>query len=255
MPFDQRVNVGSAHVNASWLNWTDWDQQNGRREAVTTCSGGNGKGKGKGGNCTTTYEWVPADRSTWQGCVLDRDRNNDIEDTAPSGNSTRYPASQCEHNLPYPGRVVQMQRLTNNWDALRTTVNSMQPAGYTNITIGLAWGWHLLSPNEVATEGAPYGTEDLTKFVILMTDGDNTRNRWGSTGFSNNMDDRTKRICENIKKADIQIYTIRLVSGNASLLRDCATNPSMYYDVQDASQLAGVFKNIASQIASLHLSR
>jgi hypothetical protein len=188
--------------------------------------------------------------------VIDRDQNNDVEDTAPTGNSSRYLASQCDHGLSYPGRVVRMRRLTENWDNLKSTVTAMQPAGYTNIPIGLAWGWHLLSPTDVATEGASYGTKDLTKYVILMTDGDNTRNRWGShSQWSNNMNDRTELVCDKIKDAKIKIFTVRLVSGNAGLLRNCATETSMYYDVQDASQLSGVFKSIGSQIASLHLSK
>lgn len=255
VPFDQRVNVGKSYVNESWLNWSEWDAENGSYETVQTCSGNKGKGKGKG-NCTTTKVWEPDDHDEWDGCVLDRDKDNDVQDTAPSGNSTKYLASQCDHGLPFPGRVVQMRRLTDNWDALKSTINAMQPAGYTNIGIGLVWGWHLLSPTDVATEAQPYGTEDLTKYVVLMTDGDNTRNRWGShNGWSNDMDARTSLVCENIKKQGIQIFAIRLVSGNATLLQNCASNPTMYFDVQDASMLSGVFKAIGSQIASLHLSK
>src|SRR5690606_7510640 len=148
---------------------------------------------------------------------------------------------------------LSMQRLTADWTALGSKVDDMQPAGYTNIAIGLAWGWHLVSPADVATEGRPYGTEDLTKYIILMTDGDNTRNRFGDS--TNTMNKRVETVCANIKKENIQIYTIRLINGNASLLRDCATATSMYYDVQDAASLASVFKNIASQIASLHLAK
>jgi hypothetical protein len=114
----------------------------------------------------------------------------------------------------------------------------------------------LLSPTAVASEGAPYDTEDLTKYVVLMTDGDNTRNRWGNHhGWNNDMNDRTELACDNLKAANIQVFTVRLVSGNADLLRGCATNTSMYYDVQDAAQLSGVFNAIGAEIASLHLSK
>ena len=57
----------------------------------------------------------------------------------------------------------------------------MSPAGNTNITIGLAWGLTLLSTQAPFTEGEPYGTENLTKIMVLMTDGDNTENRWTSS--------------------------------------------------------------------------
>jgi hypothetical protein len=179
-----------------------------------------------------------------------------VDDTAPSGSSTRYIASQCDHGLSFPGRVGEMRRLSTDWSALGSTIDAMQPSGYTNITIGLAWGLHLLSPTDVATEGAPYGTEDLTKYIILMTDGDNTRNRWGNhSGWSNDMNERTEAACNSIKAENIEVYTIRLVSGNASLLRNCATREDMYYDVQDAAQLSGVFNAIGAEIASLHLSK
>jgi hypothetical protein len=69
------------------------------------------------------------------------------------------------------------------------------------------------------------------------------------------IDDRMELACTNIKNAGIKIYTVRLIAGNADLLRDCATSPSMYYDVQSASQLSGVFNSIGAEIASLHLAK
>jgi hypothetical protein len=185
--------------------------------------------------------------------VWDRDKNNDISDAQPTtSNSTRYPAWQCSNSLN-SNRLVSMMQLTTNWQALHAKVDEMIPAGYTNITIGLVWAWHLLSPTPVVSDGAAYGTENLTKYVILLSDGDNTRNRFGDSG--NTMNNRTASVCTNIKDAGIKIYTVRLIDGNASLLRDCATSPGMYYDVDNASQLSGIFNAIGSEIASLHLSR
>lgn len=266
VPFDQRVNVGIANKDADWLRWDLWDPYNGRCEKSgynsessctrqKICTKSQYTTKRNCENNRGTWRdaiWTP-DRSEWKGCVEDRNKDNDVSDAAPAGTATYYPAAQCEHGLHYPGRVLSMQRLTSDWTALGSKVDDMQPAGYTNIAIGLAWGWHLVSPADVATEGRPYGTEDLTKYIILMTDGDNTRNRFGDS--TNTMNKRVETVCANIKKENIQIYTIRLINGNASLLRDCATATSMYYDVQDAASLASVFKNIASQIASLHLAK
>ena len=48
---------------------------------------------------------------------------------------------------------------------------------------------------------------------------------------------------------------IRVIDGNASLLQSCATNPSMYFDVQDASQLNSVFSAIAQNLANLRLAK
>lgn len=226
VPFDSRVNVGIAYASASWLRW---------------------------GVCSP-YGCGPSNATNWNGCVWDRDKSNDISDQEPTtSNSTKYPAFNCEHGLSYPGRVVQMLPLTTDWNALHDRVNQMEPAGYTNITIGLVWGWHALSPTPLFTEGVAYDTENLTKYIILMTDGDNTRNRFGDG--TSTMNDRTSGVCTAIKNAGVKIYSIRLVSGNATLLRNCASDPSMYYDVQDSNDLIGVFGAIGQEIANLHLSK
>ena len=50
-----------------------------------------------------------------------------------------------------------------------------------------------------------------------------------------------RRPATNVKAANIKLYTVRVIDGNATLLQDCATKPDMYYDVQNATQLNGVF--------------
>ncbi|MGE0604405.1 MAG: VWA domain-containing protein, partial [Xanthobacteraceae bacterium] len=94
---------------------------------------------------------------------------------------------------------------------------------------------------------------DLSKYIILLTDGDNTQNRW--TSSQNSIDTRTALACTNAKAAGFRIYTIRVINGNATLLRNCATDPSMYFDVDSASELDAVFNAIGGQLASLHLSQ
>ena len=61
--------------------------------------------------------------------------------------------------------------------------------------------------------------------------------------------------CTNIKAANIKIYTVRVIDGNASLLQGCATNPTMYFDVQNASQLNSVFTAIAQNLANLRIAK
>ena len=38
--------------------------------------------------------------------------------------------------------------LTEDWDALNAMVDAMTPSGMTNVTIGMAWGWHGLTQKE-----------------------------------------------------------------------------------------------------------
>jgi hypothetical protein len=55
--------------------------------------------------------------------------------------------------------------------------------------------------------------------------------------------------------ANIRIHAVRVISGNAELLRSCASSPAMYYDVQQASQLNGVFTAIAQNLANLRIAK
>jgi len=199
-------------------------------------------------------------KNAWQGCITDRDPNYDILDSNPTAQARKfvgvfYLGEDC-------GNLATTMFLTTNWSALHAKVNSMQPTGNTYVGIGAAWGWHALSPTQPFSGAAPYNTPNLQKFLILLTDGDNTQSRTQNTSGGSPsqaevtaMDDRTALACTNAKAAGIKIYSIRVINGNANLLQNCASSPTMYYDVQDASQLISVFSTIGSQIANLHLSK
>ena len=107
----------------------------------------------------------------------------------------------------------------------------------------------LLHPLSLATAPA----DDLDKVIVFLTDGDNTENRWTYSG--NSIDARTEAVCTNIKATGIKIYTIRTINGNATLLRNCATKPEMYFDVTQTSQLTEVFTSIAMALSNLRISQ
>jgi hypothetical protein len=48
---------------------------------------------------------------------------------------------------------------------------------------------------------------------------------------------------------------VRVINGDAALLQGCATNPTMYYDVQQADQLDNVFSSIAQKLANLRITK
>jgi hypothetical protein len=45
-----------------------------------------------------------------------------------------------------------------------------------------------------------------------------------------------------------------VIEGNENLLRDCATQKSMYFSVNQASELKEVFDKIAADLTTLRLS-
>jgi Flp pilus assembly protein TadG len=227
VPFDTRVNVGASQAAQPWFDWTA--VAGGGGSATTGSSGGGGGGSG------------------WNGCVIDRTQDHDVQTTRPrtAAPATLYPAvSGCN--------LAAITPLTNNWAALDSKIDEMKASGMTNTTIGFSWAWNMLTPNaplSAAIQPAP----NVDKVIVFMTDGMNTQNRWSTT--ASEIDARTKIVCNNIKSAGIKIYTIRVMEGNATLLQNCASDPSMYFEVTQANDMVAVFTKIASAVSTLRISR
>ena len=96
------------------------------------------------------------------------------------------------------------------------------------------------------------GTKDVTKAIVLMTDGDNTANRWTSTASL--IDARTQLACQSAKDAKIVVYTIRVMEGNGTLLSNCATTSEYYYNVENVADLVPAFQAIGERLSQLRIS-
>lgn len=217
VPFDVQVRLGTSYKNESWLTFS-----------------------GSGTNA-----------NNWTGCVTDRDQSHDVADTTPTtaAAATLFPARNCTNSA-----LTTIMPLSTDWTALKAKVDAMSPAGNTNVTIGLVWGLHMLTPSQPLTTARTLATEpDLERIIILLTDGDNTQNRWSTNG--NTIDARTDLACANTKANGIRIYTIRVINGDAALLRRCASETSMFYDVKSASELVPVFHRIGAEIGQLRLTQ
>ncbi|MFC3078645.1 hypothetical protein ACFODL_11155 [Phenylobacterium terrae] len=183
-------------------------------------------------------------------------------------------------------------RLTTNAETVKTAIGKMNAIGQTHIPIGLVWGWHTLSPANVGPygDGADYDSQETKKFIILMTDGDNTNlipspnqayntyneSYYGGYGFtwqrilkgldtSNTgdrqeaMDERLIELCDAIKAKGIIIYTIGVVASANSQekLSNCASKlrgQTLYFDVSKTSDLGPVFQKIAGQISQMRIA-
>ncbi|WP_197279861.1 pilus assembly protein [Bosea sp. AAP35] len=223
VPFATQVRLPLSYKDSPWLRY---DQT-----------------KGTGKNKQTIS------KTNWEGCVSDRDKPYDVSDAgAVTGQKeTLYPADFCAQSTLTP-----LRPLTSDWTALTSTINAMTPVGNTNVTIGAAWGAASLSPIAPLPEAAPVNTPRLSKYMILLTDGDNTQNRFGDN--QGTMDDRTEAACTSAKASGIKIYSIRVINGDRDLLRGCASETGMYYEVSNASQLAPIFQQIAREISQIRLT-
>lgn len=213
-------------------------------------------GSGSSKVCTQTtttsgppykHDWIANAHSTWTGCMTDRDQDHDISNTTPSTSiaATQFVAHQ------YTSCPTTLMPLSFDWTALNDKIDALVAAGNTNVTIGLAWAFQTLTAS--TPFNAAVHTGDLDKVIILLTDGDNTQNRW--TTIQADIDARTAKACAAVKAANIKLYTVRVINGNASLLQACATKPDMYYNVQNASQLNAVFTTIAQSLANLRIAK
>ena len=200
----------------------------------------------------------------------------------PQGYVGKYDQAPSGGGGPNRGCDLQpIMRLTANWSNLKTLVDGMVATGNTNIPIGAAWGWNLLSPSGPFADGSAYGTAKLSKIAIIMTDGDNVMSNAGNDNQSNYnalgylwqnrlgingggegartaaMDKRLALLCENMKAKGIVVYTVRVEvkSGASALLKKCATSDDRYYDVQNANDLNDVFQRIAGEISNLRISK
>ncbi|AOO83737.1 vWA domain-containing protein [Bosea vaviloviae] len=233
VPFSTRVILDTSYKNATWLRWD---------QTQDSCNWG---------WCTTTK----ISKGSWQGCVADRDKSYDVQDGDGGGtNESAYPADFCDEYSP--STQAKIMPLTSNWDALTQRINAMTPVGATNVTIGAAWGMATLSPGAPFTEAKPLTTPRLKKFMLLLTDGDNTKNRSEGDGRNSNpsVDARTKLACANAQAAGIVVYTVRVMDGNRDLLKACASDAGKYFEVTDAAQLSPIFKQIASEISAVRLT-
>ena len=135
VPFTTDVNVGTGNVKANWIRWDEWEahadnftcMKNGKevkdgKKRITSAS----DCKKEDNNAT----WTLNAKSTWGGCVWDRDQPNDTNNVATGGGKTTLYSAHTADDCP-----VAMMPLTNSWTALNSKVDSMQPAGNTNVTI------------------------------------------------------------------------------------------------------------------------
>jgi Flp pilus assembly protein TadG len=254
VPFDTEVKVDpNTYRNQSWLVFQD---------------GANGA------MFDDIRPRMATNSNAWTGCITDRgigfDTNTKGVDL--SRKESLHPGFICANE-----NLAPIQPLTDNWNALRNAANRMQPTGWTNITMGVNFGMAALSPSEPIGAGVAYGTKDVDKYLVVLTDGKNTKNRYLSNGSDLNapeIDIKTSAACDAIKGRsssrdasgrpivdsegkqipDVKIFTIRVIEGNQAVLRSCATNASMYKEVSNASEIDGVFKDIMREITQLKLT-
>jgi hypothetical protein len=222
-----------------------------------TCSG-TGSGKichlWRGDGTAATADAAPP-RSTWTGCVNDRDQPTDATNAAPSSAATNFYAEQWSDCLP-----ATVTAMSNQWQTLKDQITAMTPSGNTNQAVGLAWGWQSVSTTNGPIAAPGKDANSIYKdFVVLLSDGLNTQNRWSTTQSS--IDTRQELLCANIRNDTanpVTVFSIQVNIANkdpkSQVLQDCATNGN-FQMITDSNQTSDAFNNVLTQISKLRVAR
>lgn len=70
---------------------------------------------------------------------------------------------------------------------MKTYIDTLYAEGSTNIFEGLMWGWRTVSPKSVFADGSAEDKPDVTKIIILMTDGANSWNSMAGYNFNQSL--------------------------------------------------------------------
>jgi Flp pilus assembly protein TadG len=231
-----------------------WGSNKTYTTTVTTTETDTTKTVTKTGTGPYNHNWIVNAHSTWSGCIMDRAQDYDVSVTTPSGSSTNFPAENAQSCVP----SVMMGNLSYDWTALTDEVNSMTAGGSTNQPIGLAWGWQ--SQTNIAPFNPGTLPNNTSQYIILLSDGLNTQDRWYGDGSnqSSSVDDRMTKVCTAAKAAGITIYTIYVdlngTQGNSTVLQNCASDSSKYFDLTTSGAIITTLNTIAQQITQLRVS-
>lgn len=194
----------------------------------------------------------------WNGCVASRRNPRHLNDR------------DFQFRVPGPNRLVcpsEIIGLTDNKSQLHAAINSITAVGDTYIPQGVVWGMRTLSPHAPYEGGrsmANMNSLNGRKYLVLMTDGINVRSPQipGSPLHDgtdvNKADQYLERACDNVKDEGIEVFTVSFGSGvdadTRALLENCATAERNYFHADTNTDFKDVFRNIADQIITVHLT-
>lgn len=275
VPFSNHVNVGMSYREASWLAVDD----DSTTTTEDTCY--NTKPVISQSNCVEQTGYNDGVPYTYETC--DYVYGDEVEICTPQTISNVW--NGCVGSRPDGLNLLDMDYnnnkvpgLMNTWCGLPITPLSsdkkdlkekidLMVANYeTYIPAGLTWGMRALSsqaPFSQASTANQALDSNIRKFLVLMTDGDNQRSaqlpehpwHWGSD--VEQADQWTAELCDNIKKQDIEIFSVSfgaLSAKSKKLIKQCASSNRNYFHASSNDGLKKAFENIGKAISELRLS-
>jgi Flp pilus assembly protein TadG len=180
--------------------------------------------------------------------------NKDAGKAGQEKNQSTYTLSDPDC-VAYQTNGLLARPLTNDHNAVIAQLANARPVQLTNIALAMDVSAHMLSPQPPFTEAVATLADAPKRFVVLLTDGEQTVPGYAGSGRSGNQsyniknaDDNTASICEALKADGVTVITIAfdLKPGKGkNLIADCASGSSNFFDANDNAQLAEAFKQIS----------
>lgn len=210
-------------------------------------------------------------------CVGERSGTQKYTKAAPGPGAYLVPSINDYNGSCMISTSNTLMPLTDDNAALKARVDALVTGGNTAGHVGTAWAYYMLSPQwnaiiPTANRPADYGTENLRKIAVLMTDGayNQERDVNGLTANSNlnysgnnangvSSAQQAINICTNMKNDNIEVFTVGFDLGGdttaINTLSNCATDASHFYNAVDNAALLQAFRDISIKLTDLHLSK
>ncbi|MGH1417617.1 MAG: hypothetical protein ACRBCJ_02040 [Hyphomicrobiaceae bacterium] len=208
--------------------------------------------------------------------------SRDSENTPPTDNFGLVSTDPAYHYAYNSGGVCwideanQIVPLTSDKMNLSNQIDSLVGYEETAGLLGTAFTWYLLSPNwsniwNSATR--PYsevtsiqanGKPLLRKVAVIMSDGVYNSSRGLGGQDQQQLSDYSIQMCSNMKAQGIEIYTIgfqldQLATSERdkaeATLRSCGSDVQHFYNTVNPEELQGAFRDIATRLSSIALTR
>lgn len=124
-----------------------------------------------------------------------------------------------------------------------------KPLGGTDMSDALDEANTALNDKAEANAQGAKGNKTFKKFIVLMTDGENTGN---SSNWNPSLDTKTLNTCTAARNAGVTIFTVAYMapSNGEALLKSCAGDISNYYKASDMPSLVKAFSDIGGKVAN-----
>ncbi|MEP4051283.1 MAG: pilus assembly protein [Litorimonas sp.] len=279
VPFSDYVNVGMSRRNENWISvpldestevpagecYMYQPRKCTSSETRTRTRTSDGVERTEEYNHCTNYvddgpekEYCPSPYTKevkWKGCIGSR---NNLYNKTAAYRGKRIPGIMDA----WCGEEVLT--LTDDMTKVKAKINSLSASGNTYIPVGLINGWRMLDADRPFS-ALSNKEEKRKRALILMTDGKNTLslNDPYEEGKHTHSDedeanDLTAELCENIKDANIDIWTVAYNFDDADskkMLSDCASGDSQFFDASNQSALIAAFEEIGKSLFTARLSR